>query len=199
MVWTHLVTRLQKAVVDRRYWNDDNGRFNLNADRNPDNRKLSKQCLFNLTPNVGRLSANSSRPSGIHVHRLSSMSYKTLFQKTFDLVKWVYPTVNKFPKKQRLVLSQRIEITSIRILEMVIDFCERDTRVNRKKILHEIHKLQILLRLCKDLSVLSFRQYEFASSLLLEISDILRTEDTGLIASDQLGGGIQDGLQRFIW
>lgn len=97
------------------------------------------------------------------------MSYNFLFQKSYDLIKWVYPTVNRFPRKQRLVLSQRIEITSIRILELVIDLSESDTRAKRRKILNEIRKLQILIRLCKDLSYISFRKYEYASSLLNEL------------------------------
>ena len=108
------------------------------------------------------------------------MPYKLLFQKTYDLVKWVYPTVNKFPRKQRLILSQRIEVTSIRILELVIDLGVRDTEANRRKIIYEVQKLQILFRLCKDLSYLSFRKYEYASSLLNEISGIL----------DNRGGGV---------
>jgi len=116
------------------------------------------------------------------------MSYKLLFQKTYDLVKWIYPTVNKFPRKQRIVLSQRIEITSIRILELVIDISNRDTQTNQRKILYEIHKLQILLRLCKDLSYLSFRKYEHVSSLLNEISNII----------GERGGASGNGLQRFI-
>jgi hypothetical protein len=116
------------------------------------------------------------------------MSYKLLFQKTYDLVKWVYPAMNKFPRKQRLVLSQRIEVTTIRILELTIDLSERDTAANRKKIIHEVHKLQILFRLCKDLSYLDFKRYEYVSSLLTEISQIL---DSG-------GGGLGDGLQKFV-
>jgi len=108
------------------------------------------------------------------------MSYTLLFQKTYDLVKWIYPTVNKFPRKQRLTLSQRIEVTTIRILELVIDLSDRDTAVNRKKILHELHKLQILLRLCKDLSYLSFKRYAYVSFLITEIIQIL----------DKWGGGL---------
>ena len=106
------------------------------------------------------------------------MSYKLLFQKVYDLVKWVYPTVNKFPREQRLMLSQRIEVTTIRILEMVIDMSGKDTREYRKKILNETHKLQILFRVSKDLAYLDTNKYEFASSLLTEISDLLDYQDS---------------------
>ncbi len=116
------------------------------------------------------------------------MSYRKLFQKVYDLAKWVYPTVNTFPRKQRLILSQRIEVTTIRILELVIDLSERDTATNRRKILHEIHKLQLLLMLCKDLSYLSFRRYEHVSLLLTEISVLL----------DHMGGGSRGSLRKFV-
>ncbi len=112
------------------------------------------------------------------------MSYNHLFQKTYDLVKWVYPTVNRFPRSQRLILSQRIEVTSIRILELVIDFEKRKTETNRRKISNEIHKLQILFRICKDLSYLSFKRYEHASSLLNEISQIIADWGGGILAMD---------------
>jgi hypothetical protein len=118
------------------------------------------------------------------------MSSSLLFQKTYDLVKWIYPTIDSFPRKQRLILSQRIEVTSIRILELVIDFNDCATETNRKKILHELQKLQILLRICKDLSYLSFKRYEYSSSLLNEITSA--ANDT-----ESLGGG-QDGLRRFV-
>lgn len=108
----------------------------------------------------------------------------------YDLEKWVYPTLSKFPKSQK-TLSQRIEVTSIRILEMIIDLSEKDTRDYRKKILNEIQKLQILFRLCKDLSYLNFRQYEFVSSLLNDVSNLLvsepKTQDVGELANR--GGG----------
>jgi hypothetical protein len=94
--------------------------------------------------------------------------------------------INRFPRKQRLVLSQRIELTTVRILELVTDLSYRDTETNRRKIIYEIHKLQILLRLCKDMSYLSFKKYEHASSLLSELSGMI----------DKRGGA--DGLQRFI-
>ena len=122
------------------------------------------------------------------------MSYKILFQKMYDLEKWVYPTLSKFPKSQK-TFSQRIEVTSIRILEMIIDLSEKDTRDYRKKIINEIQKLQILLRLCKDLSYLNFRQYEFASSLLTEISQFLDSElkihNTRLGEIGKLGGSLK--------
>jgi len=114
------------------------------------------------------------------------MSYNILFQKVYEMIKWVYLTASKFPRKRRSVLAQRIEVTSIRILELVIDLSNRDTKTNRRKILYEAHKLQILFRLCKDLSYLSFRKYERISALLDEIS--------GIIDRRHEGGGVDQDI-----
>jgi len=32
-----------------------------------------------------------------------------IFEKTYELILWLYPTVNKFPKSQRFVLGQQLE------------------------------------------------------------------------------------------
>ena len=146
---------------------NDNGPFYVNANYDPDNRKLA---ATNLNSNIGVRSANSSCWTR---HQGDTVSYTKIFQKSYDLVKWIYPTINKFPKSQRLILSQRIENTSIKILEMVIDLGYSDSKITRKKILFEIHKLQILMRLSKDLAFLDLKKYEYVSSLLKEISDLI--------------------------
>ncbi|MBI4895841.1 MAG: four helix bundle protein [Candidatus Aenigmarchaeota archaeon] len=117
------------------------------------------------------------------------MTYTNLFHKSYELIRWIYPTMNKFPRNQRVILSQRIEVTSIRILELVIDLSESDTIVKRKKIKHELNKLQILFRLSKDLSYLNFKRYEYVSSLIAKISQLLDINQ---------GGGAGNGLQKFI-
>lgn len=101
------------------------------------------------------------------------MSYRILFQKSYDLVKWVYPTVNKFPKSQRFILSQRIENTAIKILEMVMSLSYKDSKIVRRQIIFEVQKLQVLMRLSKDLAFLDFKKYEYVSKSLKELSELL--------------------------
>ena len=43
-----------------------------------------------------------------------------IFEKIYQLVLWLYPTVSKFPKSQRFVLGQQIENTALDILRGVI-------------------------------------------------------------------------------
>jgi len=51
----------------------------------------------------------------------------------------------------------------------------------------EIHKLQVLLRVSKDLSFLSFKQYEYASKILTEMLKILTEK-----------GDTNENIQQFI-
>jgi len=110
-----------------------------------------------------------------------------ILQKSYDLVKWIYPTVNKFPKSQRSVLSQRIELLVLSILSFAIKLNYSDGKTTRKNTMLEIHKLQVLLRVSKDLSFLSFKQYEYASKILTEMLKILTEK-----------GDTNENIQQFI-
>ncbi len=171
-VWAgaHCVTRGYRTAVDRWFNNEDNGCFNINADNDPGNRKSPSG---DLNSNIGSFPASSSL-SGI------PNMYSQLFQNVYELLRWLYPTVNTFPRKQRLILSQRLEVTAIRILELAIDLNLHDTVAARRKIAHECHKLQLLLRLCKDFSYLSFQKYEHASVLLGGIAGLVGENGGGL-------------------
>ena len=43
-----------------------------------------------------------------------------IFEKTYELILWLYQTVNKFPKSQRFVLGQRVENAALEFLEKII-------------------------------------------------------------------------------
>jgi len=97
-----------------------------------------------------------------------------IFQKVYDLILWMYPLINKFPKKQRFVLGQQIENTILEILKGIIEANqERDKLAYLKKISVELDKLRILVRLSKDLRFISIRQYSFAAEKINEIGKML--------------------------
>jgi len=106
-----------------------------------------------------------------------------IFEKIYELILWLYPTVNKFPKSQRFVLGQRIEDTILEILEGIIEANqERDKTIYLKRTSVELDKLRILIRLSKDLKFISIRQYQFVSEKINEIGKML-------------GGWIKDSLK----
>ena len=97
-----------------------------------------------------------------------------IFEKTYELILWLYPTVNKFPKSQRFVLGQRIENTILRILEGIIDANQERNKLSYlKQTSVELDKLRILIRLSKDLRFISIRQYGFGAGKINEIGKML--------------------------
>jgi len=102
--------------------------------------------------------------------------YKNLsiFEKTYELILWLYPTVNKFPKSQRFVLGQQIENTVLEILKGIIQANhERNKLGFLQQISVDLDKLRILIRLSKDLKFINIKQYQFAADKVNEIGKML--------------------------
>src|SRR3989338_7480381 len=98
----------------------------------------------------------------------------TIFEKVYQLVLWLYPTIQKFPKAQRFVLGQQIENTALDILRGVIRAnAEREKLPHLKQVSVDLDTLRILLRLSKDLEFLSVRQYGFAAERVNEVGKLL--------------------------
>ncbi|MDO8482478.1 MAG: diversity-generating retroelement protein Avd [bacterium] len=97
-----------------------------------------------------------------------------IFEKTYELILWIYPAVNKFPKSQRFVLGQQIENTVLNILKGIIQAnSERVKLPYLKQVSVELDKLRIIIRLSKDMKFFAIRQYEFASVKINEIGKML--------------------------
>ncbi len=97
-----------------------------------------------------------------------------IFEKTYELILWLYPTVNKFPKSQRFVLGQHIENAILKILQEIIQTNQEINKViYLKQISVDLDKLRILIRLSKDLKFISVKQYQFAAEKVNEIGKML--------------------------
>jgi len=97
-----------------------------------------------------------------------------IFQKMYEFLLWLYPTVKKFPKNEKYVLGERIEKTALNVMEGVITSnCEFDKKETLKKTNVELEKLRIFIRLAKDQKLMNFRKYELASKMINEIGKIL--------------------------
>jgi len=102
--------------------------------------------------------------------------YKNLpiFEKTYELILWLYPLINKFPKSQRFVLGQQIETAALEILKGVIYANqERYKTPVLSKISVELDILRILIRLSHDLKFIGIRQYQFGAEKINEIGKML--------------------------
>lgn len=97
-----------------------------------------------------------------------------IYQKVYDLILYLFPIVNRFPKSQRFVLGQQIENSLVEIAKMIV---EANKRRNKLNVLYnmdvELEKLRLLVRLAKDLRFLSVKRYGLIAEKLDEIGRLL--------------------------
>ena len=97
-----------------------------------------------------------------------------IFEKTYELILWLYPLINKFPKSQRFVLGQQIEIAVLEIMKSIIYANQEKCKTPiLSKISVDLDILRILIRLSHDLKFIGIRQYRFAAERINEIGKML--------------------------
>jgi len=99
-----------------------------------------------------------------------------IFQKTYDLLLWLYPVINRIPKSHRLVLGRNLEELAISLLLLIIkaNKARGNTRTALQlKISDDLDCLRILIRLTKDLRFMSIKQYAMGAEKINEISRML--------------------------
>jgi len=90
-----------------------------------------------------------------------------VFVKWMEFVSWLFPTMEKLPKKTRFTISQRVENYALDIVE---DLIEARYARNKKEILMrvnlKIEKMRILFRICYERKFVSLKAYKhFMSSI----------------------------------
>jgi 23S rRNA-intervening sequence protein len=99
-----------------------------------------------------------------------------LFPKTYDLIVWLLPHTQKFPKSQRFVLAKRVEDAALNFQALIIK-ARKVTGEARAETLVladvELETLRLSLRLCQEMKLLSLAQYEHVSKMLVEIGKLL--------------------------
>jgi len=97
-----------------------------------------------------------------------------IFHKTYEFIKWIHTLLNKFPKSEKYTMAQKIENTSLNLLENIIqsnnDF---DKKQSLQKAIVELDKLRIFSDFQKIYNFISFAQYEYGSQLINEIGKML--------------------------
>jgi hypothetical protein len=99
-----------------------------------------------------------------------------IYSRTYDLLLWLIPLVQKFPRAHRFGLAERIQ-------RLVLDFQDtltaagKSSGVQRKRLLERadilLAQLRIWLRLARDLEIISLRRYEHAARMIAEVGRLL--------------------------
>lgn len=99
-----------------------------------------------------------------------------IFQKTYDLLLWLYPVINRIPKSHRLVLGKELEQLGITLLVTMIkaNKARGTTRTTLQlQISDDLDSIRILIRLTKDLKLMSIKQYAMGAERINEIGRML--------------------------
>ncbi len=90
--------------------------------------------------------------------------------KLYDYLLWVIPKLGKFPRNQKFLIADRIENSLLDTLELLIE-----AAYSREKLpfLHKanlnLEKIRYLIRLSKDLELMSLKSYEYSARSINDV------------------------------
>lgn len=85
-------------------------------------------------------------------------------EKWYQFLRWLVPTVDKFPRAQKFTLGDRIQSSALEVLERLIEATySRQALPLLAAANLGLEKLRFLFRLASDLRLLDLRRYEFAA------------------------------------
>lgn len=88
----------------------------------------------------------------------------------YELLKWLLPRIDNFPRSRRFTLGDRIENTATEILMALVEAqYTRERKALLESANRDIAKLRFLLRMCLDTGIWSTGQYEHASVYLVDV------------------------------
>jgi four helix bundle protein len=99
-----------------------------------------------------------------------------IFTQTWDLLNWLLPQCDHFPKSQRFVVTQRLLGAALDFQESIFD---ANARNGADRLRHlqaadaQLNKLRLYLRLASQWQWLSASQYEHACRLVAGIGKLL--------------------------
>ncbi len=88
----------------------------------------------------------------------------TAVARTYDFSLWLLPHIAKFSRQHRFTLGDRLESSVLELLELLIEASythEKHDILRRANLCPE--RLRYLIRLSKDLRLISIPQYEFST------------------------------------
>jgi hypothetical protein len=106
--------------------------------------------------------------------RHESRDEPAIFVKWMEFLKWLLPVTEKFPKRVRFTLADRINDLA---LDMVEDLLEAQYTKKKQAILRRanlrLEKLRVLLRISCEQQYLSHKAYDYAMRSINEVGRML--------------------------
>lgn len=99
-----------------------------------------------------------------------------IFTQTYDMLTWLLPRANDFPKSQRFVITKRLLDAALDFQEAIYD---ANAHSGQTRFAHlqsadaDLNKLRLYLRLARDWHWLSSGQYQHVSAMVADIGKLL--------------------------
>jgi len=104
-------------------------------------------------------------------------------QSCHELLLWLIPQLDKFPRSRRFTLGERIEGGLLEVLELLVEAAyQRNKEASLRRANLQLEVVRHLWRLAHELKVMASRQYEHGAKLIddlgRQIGGWLRSQPT---------------------
>lgn len=99
-----------------------------------------------------------------------------IFTRTYDLITWLIPQTENFPRSQRFIVTQRLQQAALGFQELLVEANTQRGRLRAEKLRSadaELRKVRLYLRLCQRWNWLTSGQYHHVSEMVAEIGCLL--------------------------
>jgi hypothetical protein len=104
------------------------------------------------------------------------MNESPLFTRTHDLLLWLIPEVQKFPRVHRFGLAERIQCLALDFQDSIVA-AGKSKGAERVNWLHQadilLEQLRSWMRITREMGLITVRQYEHAVRLVNEVGRLL--------------------------
>jgi hypothetical protein len=106
------------------------------------------------------------------------MEESPLYVKAYDLLLWLLPQAQKFPRSYRFTLSEHIQRCALDFYDLLVAAGKTKNPLRLERLRQadiQLEQLRIWLRLARDLQIITIRQFEHAARLMAEVGRLLGT------------------------
>jgi len=95
-------------------------------------------------------------------------------EKAYKFALWLIPAVEKFPRRQKFLLGDRLQTTVLDVIEGIVEATYTRNRIAiLRRVNLSLEKLRLLFRLSMDLKYMDMKRYEHAARSLDEIGRLI--------------------------
>ena len=100
---------------------------------------------------------------------MKEKTHAVILTKVYDILLWIIPQLEKFPRSQRFLLGEKIERLLLDVLDLIIRAVyTKDKTGPLAEANLTLERLRFLIRLSKDLHYISLKKYEFLARSINE-------------------------------